>query len=296
MECEDYLTSIEEYLDDELDDQAAARVRAHVESCAGCASYYEELKAEQAVYAHYKRDVEVTPAMWAAVEARIGRESNPSRRADLSERVSPFTRLRGWLVAAFGAPRLSPAFAAALVVAAVGITVAVMVYTKESGPGERTQVATGAGDPKPEVSPTSSAPEQAPGAGLRAGETAPPPSPSPDQEIGNRRKEPTPPARQPRDSSAVKVAKEQTPEQLVREAEQKYLAAIALVERDVKRRRENLDPALLVKLDNALASIDLTIEETRKVVRQHPGDPVALQYLLSAYSKKIDALREIARE
>jgi Putative zinc-finger len=293
MECEDYLTSIEEYLDGELDAQDAARVRAHAESCAECASYYEGLKVEQAAYAHYKRDVEVTPAMWAAVEARIERENNPARSVDFSERAGPFTRLREWLVAALGAPRLSPAFAAALVVAAVGITVAVMVYTKESGPGERPQLATGAGDTKPAEAPAPPAPEQAPGAGLRAGETT---QPSPDQELKYKRKEPAPPARQPRDSSPVRVAKEQTPEQLVREAEQKYLTAIAIVERDVKRRRENLDPAVLVKLDNALASIDLTIEETRKVVRQHPGDPVALQYLLAAYSKKIDALREIARE
>ncbi|HYP27753.1 MAG TPA: zf-HC2 domain-containing protein [Blastocatellia bacterium] len=293
MECEDYLTSIEEYFDGELDAQAAARVRAHTESCAGCASYYEELKAEQAAYAHYRRDVDVTPAMWAAVEARIERENTPAPRVDLSERVSPFARLREWLVAAFGAPRLSPAFAAALVVAAVGITVAVMVYTKERAPDERPQLARGADDAKPTASSTPSVPKQAPGADSTVEEAA---APSPEQELKQKRREPAPPARGARDSSTVKVAKEQTPEQLVREAEQKYLAAIAMVERDVKRRRENLDPALLVRLDNALASIDLTIEETRKVVRQHPGDPVALQYLLAAYSKKIDALREMARE
>lgn len=287
MECEYCLTFIEEYLDGELDAQTAGNVKAHVDSCGECASYCDELKAEQAAYTHYRRDVEVTPAMWAAVEARISREALAAPRAEPSERLSPLARLREWLVAAFGVPRLSPAFAAALVIAAIGLTVAVMIYLKEDN-FDKAQVAGGnQNSGNSNVTPdTKPAPEATPAA----------PQGAPPVEVAKNQGKAVKPPRATPAPGREAVARAQTPEQLVREAEQKYLAAIALVERDVKRRRENLDPALLVKLDNALASIDLTIEETRKAVRAHPGDPVALQYLLGAYSKKIDALREMARE
>jgi hypothetical protein len=84
-----------------------------------------------------------------------------------------------------------------------------------------------------------------------------------------------------------------TPDRLVREAEQKYLAAIAMLSRNVERRRSYLDAATLARLDHALASIDRTIADTRKAVRRHPDDPLAAQYMLTAYAKKIDVLREM---
>ena len=88
--------------------------------------------------------------------------------------------------------------------------------------------------------------------------------------------------------------KQADPAQLVREAEQKYLAAISILSRDVNRRRSQIDPTVLARFDSALSDIDRTIKETRRVVREHPDDPVALQYLLSAYAKKVDALRDMA--
>ena len=87
--------------------------------------------------------------------------------------------------------------------------------------------------------------------------------------------------------------KQADPAQLVREAEQKYIAAIAILSRDVNRRRSQIDPTVLARFDSALSDIDRTIKETRRVVREHPDDPVALQYLLSAYAKKVDA--QVAR-
>jgi hypothetical protein len=44
-----------------------------------------------------------------------------------------------------------------------------------------------------------------------------------------------------------------------------------------------------------MVEIDNTIAETRRAVRENPDDPIALQYMLSAYAKKIDVLREVAR-
>jgi hypothetical protein len=87
-----------------------------------------------------------------------------------------------------------------------------------------------------------------------------------------------------------------TPAQLVRDAEYKYLTAIAMLSRDVNRRRPQLDPMMLARFDASLAEIDRTIRETRQVVRGNPEDPIALQYLLAAYSKKVDVLREMTND
>jgi hypothetical protein len=80
----------------------------------------------------------------------------------------------------------------------------------------------------------------------------------------------------------------------VREAERKYLAAISILARDVDRKQSQIDPETRLKLDQALASIDRTIASTRKAVKERPDDPVAAQYLLSAYARKVDTLREMA--
>jgi hypothetical protein len=82
----------------------------------------------------------------------------------------------------------------------------------------------------------------------------------------------------------------------VRDAEQKYLTAITMLSRDVNSRRSQLDPMMLARFDASLAEIDRTIKETRHVVRENPEDPIALQYLLAAYSKKVDVLREMTND
>jgi hypothetical protein len=87
---------------------------------------------------------------------------------------------------------------------------------------------------------------------------------------------------------------EKTPEQLVREAERKYLAAIGILSRDVKQLNTEIDEPTRMKFEQALASIDRTIDATRKAVREHPSDPVAVQYMLAAYARKVDVLREMA--
>jgi type VI protein secretion system component VasF len=84
-----------------------------------------------------------------------------------------------------------------------------------------------------------------------------------------------------------------TSDELVREAEQKYVAAIAMLSRDVNRRRSQLEPEMAARFERTLAAVDRTIADTRRAARQHPGDPVAAQYMLTAYAKKVDVLREI---
>lgn len=276
MKCDDCIAIIEEYLDDELSGEAAAQVRSHLGACQKCASMFEALKQEQVIYAAYQRDVDVSPAMWAAIEARI--KDRPAQAE------SGRSSLREFFAGLLATPRLSFAYTMALVLIAIGATVAVMSYMQPGVSNDPVQVAvTGPGQKDP----------PAPAGG---------PADEPDSaDQGVKQPGPETPERVDKPADVVKskpkkvVKQPPSPEQLVREAEQKYLSAIAILTRDVNRSRSRLDPHVLAKFDNALASINLTIEETRSAARQNPDDPIALQYMLAAYSKKVDLLREMAR-
>jgi Putative zinc-finger len=277
MKCEEVQFLIEDYVDNALDHKASTLVKSHMTGCAACASLYREVNSEQEIYARYERDIEATPALWATIETRIKQE-----------RVSPqpglFSRLREQLAGGFAAPRLSPAFAAALVLIAIGITVGVMSYLNSRD--SRTIVA---GNPNGQTKPEPTQPTPNPGP------TEPDLPKTPDIARNDSRRTDQPAATRAPKTPIVKkdlnAKTVLTPAQLVRDAEQKYLTAISMLSRDVDRQRSQLDPILLARLDASLSEIDRTIKETRRVVRENPGDPIALQYLLAAYSKKVEVLR-----
>lgn len=270
MKCEECQILIEDYIDGTLDERAAARVISHTAECAQCAQFRQELAREQELYSRYQRDVEVTPLMWTSIESRIRQE----RAKQPSGLVS---RLREQFAGLFAGPRLSPAFAAVLVMLAIGLTVFVM--SRLNSPQAPTQVADNTRNDQTE-SPGVAAPSGT------ANPTQPGPAPKVDKDQGPKPQVAAGPRKPP-----VNVAP--TPAQLVREAEQKYVTAIAMLSRDVDKRRSQLDPMVLARFDASLAEIDRTIKETRQIVKGNPDDPIALQYLLAAYSKKVDVLREI---
>lgn len=303
MKCDVCQSHIEDYFDGELKGGLVDSVTAHLASCAGCSELFEELKQEQELYARYRRDVEVTPALWAAVEARIKHEkvARPARPL-----TSFRARVLGMLGRAFATPRLSAGVAAALVVVAIGVTVIVM--TMLHSPGNNRDVALKNNNSPDELAAAGGA--NANGRAATAPDDAQPPAPkggeapgepgaaTPDNRQAPENKSRINPGLQKQLAANVKPAPQTkvTPERLVREAEQKYVAAIAILSGDVNRRRSQIDPMVLARFDSALADIDRTISETRRVVREHPDDPIALQYLLGAYSKKVDVLRDMAAE
>src|SRR5437764_1203601 len=122
MKCEACQSVLEDYFDGELAARRAAEVRAHVAGCAACAASLAELQQEHQIYAAYERGVEVTPDLWAGIAARIKTE-----KAAMPD-ASSTSRWRGWLAGVFAAPHISPAFAATMVVLAIGLTIAVMNY------------------------------------------------------------------------------------------------------------------------------------------------------------------------
>jgi DNA-binding transcriptional MerR regulator len=79
----------------------------------------------------------------------------------------------------------------------------------------------------------------------------------------------------------------------VRRAEREYIQAIQLLSEIVDRRMPSLDPALAVKFRKHLKAIDDNIAETRKAYYERPSDPELAQFMLSAYSKKVELLQQM---
>jgi hypothetical protein len=319
MKCQDCELLLEEYFDGEAGERESAAVAAHLQTCAACTRAYEGLAAEQSLFAAYEREVEVTPALWAGVEARL----RAGQRGG-GGKVGFLQSLRGWLAPLLVAPRFSPAMTAAMVVVAVVATAVVMKSIGGSNtkppviaqagnegkaapqPANATPNANAGESPTPDPSsspataPFSSSPQATP----QPKTTAPPPDPNRLQNAAGKRPKQGPVldksstgAAQPLVAQADQNARprvETAADKLVREAEQRYVAAIRILERDVKTRREKIDPNTLARFDETLASIDRTIAETRRTARQHGNDPVAVQYMLSAYAKKVEVMREMA--
>lgn len=268
MRCEECLPVLEEYVDGEMDQSTANVVRVHLAGCPRCAAIVDSLKAEQQVYSRYMREVEVTPLLWKAIRER-------TTTGSVSRVSGVLSTLRSLIASTMVAPRLSPLAVLLLIAVAIGATIWItsLVRSRQSGPSSEIALE----EPKP-------APSAAP---LRSPESGPRQRKA-NEIAGSQSKS------QSRRSVRIAKQPESTADQLVREAEQKYLAAIAILNRDVERRRKRMNPAVVARLDVAITSIDRTIADTRRALRQNPGDTLAFEYMLTAYARKVDLLRDIA--
>ncbi|HEX8635114.1 MAG TPA: zf-HC2 domain-containing protein [Pyrinomonadaceae bacterium] len=324
MKCEQYTTdTLEEFLDGELDARRAAEITAHLAACRACARSYDELLDEQTIYASYERDLDATPqAMWVGVAARIAAEQQQQQpRGKSPVEANLFGRVRAWLAAALVAPRFSPALTAAMMLLAIGATATVMRYLNstpaapqgiaQSAPATATATPSHVSvvpQPTPEATPSGDAPAAAQNGGTRGVIAADIKEPA-NASVKARKPEPSPrrdaerkPAAPSNDPAQILAAsqnneinrRQRATERLVREAEAKYLAAIRMLSEDVNRKRTRLDPQVAARFDETLATIDRSIAETRRTVLQQRNDPVAVQYMLSAYAKKVEVMREMA--
>ncbi len=314
MKCEECLQLIDLHFDGELHGPEAAAVTAHLGGCEACARQYRNLREEQSLYLRYGCDSTESPSFWDEVLSRVEADkvSAPDTLASRLRRL--FAGARPTLAA----PRFSPLLTAVMLLAAVGLTAVITSYvrTRDNGSGA---LATseykggGAVTPQPaargevaqEVSPEVPAGEDAGGGRghLNAEEnhgTA--------EEIhsarGGGRLGAKPAVVKP---AVVRLAKgsapvlphgatQPAPERLIQEAERKYLSAIAALSHDVGRRRRQMDAETIDSFDRTLAVVDRAIAETRAAARRHPRDPVAVQYMMTAYAKKVDLLRGMAQE
>ena len=301
MRCEECQPQVEDYFDGELDEQTSALVAGHLKVCEGCATLYRRLEGEHDLYLRYEcESLEPQPAFWDNVMARAA-EVNVARSSP------PLSRLRGWLgslAGNFNAPRLSPSLTALIVVVAIGITVGVMRYINK--PGRTTDAVSISQNEGVPATISSPVPD----------EIVRPANPTKDDEAGGKRnrKDENEQPQLAKNSVSRKgklvlaanngtagrnnlksstMNRNPTSDELVREAEQKYVAAIAMLSRDINRRRSRLDSATAARFERTLMAVDRTIADTRRAARKYPNDPVAAQYMLTAYAKKVDVLREI---
>jgi hypothetical protein len=305
MKCQEIAAVLEDYFDGELDERHSRTVAAHLSACAGCAEMYGALQREQDLFMRYERDVEVTPQLWQSVAARIAADKvEPQQVA-----AAPLgTRVRDWLSNTFTVPRFSPALTAALVLVAVALTVGAMKLMNRGA--------------SPTAIATTQTPTPAPATNKNSNESPAAPSTTPDKAelheqftadkgtesqpgvVPKKREEKREKALPVSDGLHFEQAKttqplaphEPTAEDLVRDAEAKYQKAIQILSRDVNKRRPALDAETLARFDDTLKVLDRTIAETRRAALGHGNsDPVAVQYMLTAYEKKVEVMREMAR-
>jgi len=77
-------------------------------------------------------------------------------------------------------------------------------------------------------------------------------------------------------------------------AEREYQKAIRMLDQAIAKQRDRLDPALIKQYESSLVSIDNSINASRRAFRERPDDPIAGQFLLAAYAKKLDLMQDIA--
>jgi len=302
MKCEECLRLIDLHFDGELSSGESAAVTAHLAECDACARCYQSLREEQSLYLQYGCDSTESPSFWDEVMSRV--------EADKVSAPDTFAaRLRRLFAGArptLAAPRFSPLVTAAMLLVAVGLTAAVMLYVRprDGGPGAVATVGYKDGDT---VTPQ-------PGARSDVASEVPSVTPAGDAAV----REPVPAAveethdgrgraRLGTKSPVVRAAKggrpmltpdapEPAPERLIQEAERKYLSAIAALSHDVGRRRRRMDAETIDSFERTLAVVDRAIAETRAAARRHPRDPVVVQYMMAAYAKKVDLLRGMAQD
>jgi Putative zinc-finger len=286
MRCKECQPLIEQYFDGELAEPAAGLVAGHVAICASCARAYRRLEREQDFYLRHESDVEASPAFWPGVFAKMAQDqvSRPSWNFH-----SLWDRLRETL-SKIGALRFGPLSTAIIALLAVGVTAGVMryIYSREM----RFEQAVVSHAPSGNVAPVTAQGrgEDAAGSDRESRIVNQPRGESNSLSAAGE------PAARRHDMKPATGRRRQAPEELVREAEQKYLAAIAMLSRDANRRRPHLDSEAVAQFDQTLAIIDRAIAGARRAARGRPDDPVAVQYMLTAYAKKVDVLRQMVSD
>lgn len=130
MKCDECRQQTEAYFDGELDARTTENIAIHLAACASCASLFDELEGEAEVYKSYERDIELSPALWTAIEARLAVEPVGGR----ARQSHSTARLRAWLAGAVATPRVAFGATAATVFACLIIAAALYNGGREATP------------------------------------------------------------------------------------------------------------------------------------------------------------------
>jgi hypothetical protein len=272
MNCERYQIELEDFLYGELSENRAAELRAHLTACPACAQARETLAREQEIFAQYYEQTALEPApeLWEAVRARIQAEPRVVEVVTAEKTGWLSGLLAGLLTPAFWR---QAAFAMALIVVSVAVTTFYFKSRERNGEGT---VATA----RPSPTPTVNTPLPSPSPTIVA---------TPRAVIANNelRVAPKP---QPVLSEAQLIQTQ------IARAEREYQSAIKLLDRVIARHRDKFAPGLLTQYESSLALIDKSIAESRRALRERPGEAATGQFLLAAYAKKLELMQEIAEQ
>ncbi len=291
MNCEKCFLVLDEYVENELNENAASRVAAHLAACAVCAGYYEDLKLEQKIYSQYLLGVEANPALWAGVQAAI--EQTPPGKQSL------FGSFYKQLQAVFAIPRFKPHFAVvpfALLIS-IAVVTGIISYNFTENVSKNDVVSQPDGSfemPPPPVKPDIQINPETLESGKNDGgkeknKITVARAENRGKNNAERNKNFT---RKTRLVSAGVAAttRKSAVDKVVENAERQYINAIATLSSDIEKQQKQLPPKTIALLEQS----DMVINQTRRAVQRQPRDPIAIQYMTTAYSKKVELLRMIA--
>src|SRR2546421_11015596 len=131
MKCDDCLDLLEMYIDGEAGERHNDQVREHLMKCESCTGEFEVLTAESELYQRYDRDLQISPAIWNGIAARISTQNQ--------ELAKSKSNLSQWFAGLFAIPRFGFAMSAvALVAIALGLGVA---YWRTRPQGQTPEIA-----------------------------------------------------------------------------------------------------------------------------------------------------------
>ena len=264
MNCETCQNELEDFLYGELDDARAHVLRSHLRTCSACAQQQAALEREHEIFSQYYEQTAPEPsdALWRAVQTRIRQEARVTptiTEASVSWWRNLFVNTT-WL--------RQTAFATALVLLSVAATT--LYLKRQAQPNNDTIAHQSTPTPQPPVTIA--------------------PTPTPVELIAPK----TNSTREARPQPQLKLSEDQLLQNQMARAEREYQQAIKLLDRVIARRRDQLDPAVREQYASSLALIDNSIAESRRALRGEPSNAMSGQFLLAAYAKKLELMRDIA--
>lgn len=109
MKCDDCVNLLAAYVDGEVGEHESERVRTHLLKCSSCENEFEALTAESELYARYDRELQISPAAWSGISARIAAEPLAIESRERRD-------VRGWFAGLLTVPRFGLAFSGAMAV------------------------------------------------------------------------------------------------------------------------------------------------------------------------------------
>ena len=269
MNCEQCQNELEDFLYGELDGARANALRAHLRACADCAAQQTALEREHALFTQYYEQSALEPsdALWRSIQTRIQQEPQPVAMGVAETSAS--WRQRLWVNSAWWR---QATFATALVLASVAATT--LYFKWQAQPSDDNSRVAVKATPTPQASPTF--------------------TPTPSPEVS-----PAPKTNAPRTTRPLpppKLNEAQALQNQLARAEREYQQAIKLLDRVIARQRDQLDPNVRRQYESSLALIDDSIAESRRALRGEAADATTSQFLLAAYARKLELMRDIAMQ